>query len=92
MAEDFDDFNDEEYEGSNDSLDDFRDELDDPEFQAELKRRMQDCNDGFTYELLFDEDDEHIKMKCNKCGRIGVLGERPFPHKLECPMKDRVED
>lgn len=80
MAEDFDEFMDEEYEGFD--FDDFD--------EAELKRRMQDANDGFTFTMTM-LDGEHA-FKCNKCGRTAPLHERPFPHKLNCPMKDRVKD
>lgn len=59
-----------------------------PELEARLKRSIQDCNDGLTYTMLTGEDG-HLTMEiqCNPCGRVGTLGERPFPHKLNCPMK-----
>lgn len=60
--------------------------------EAEIKRSIQDCNDGFTYTMLFGDDHERWDMKCNKCGRVGSLMERPFPHKLNCPMKGRIKD
>lgn len=61
----------------------------DPE---ELKRSIQDCNDGFTYEMLFGDDHKPWDTRCNKCKREGNMMERPFPHKLNCPMRDRIKD
>ena len=58
--------------------------------EAELKRRIQDCNDGFTYEMV-KLDGKHA-FKCNKCGRTAQIHERPFPHKLNCEMRKRFGD
>ena len=55
--------------------------------EAELKRRIQDANDGFTYEMTRLNGEP--AFKCNKCGRTAVLHERPFPHKLNCEMRKR---
>ena len=57
-----------------------------PGLEAELKQSIQDCNDGFTYEMLPDEG-EGWRFKCNKCDRVADIHERPFPHKLNCPMR-----
>jgi hypothetical protein len=61
---------------------------------AKIKQSMQDANDGFTYTMLADEDglekDEDgslsWRVQCNKCGRIGNMMEKPFPHKFDCEM------
>jgi hypothetical protein len=59
-----------------------------PEQIAKIKRAMQEANDGLTYTMLFDEREGHKwDMKCNPCGRVGNLMEKPFPHKLNCPMR-----
>jgi hypothetical protein len=74
----------EDFEFDGDDLD-----LEDMDITAEeLKRRIQDCNDGFTYEML-KTDDEDFVFKCNKCGRTAAIHERPFPHKLNCEMRKR---
>jgi hypothetical protein len=54
---------------------------------ASIKRALQDAQDGFTYEVL-----DGGKTRCNKCGRVGKFLERPFPHKLECPMRKYFGD
>lgn len=80
MAEDFDDYMDEV--GS--------DLLDNDKLDADLKRSLQDANDGYTYTMGRDEDG--LFMQCNKCGRKAPIMERPFPHKYACPMRDRIID
>jgi hypothetical protein len=76
MADDFEDF--EDWDG-----DDW--EPTDEEIR-EIERAMQDMRDGFGYEWLSDEDGDMV-FKCMKCGRKADLHERPFPHKLDCPMR-----
>ena len=85
--EDFEEFEDDEFD---DEFDD--EELDEfsPEMIAELKRRMQDANDGFTYEMVMLDGER--AFKCNKCGRTAPIHDRPFPHKLNCPMRKRFGD
>jgi len=59
-----------------------------PEQIASIKRSIQDANDGMTYEMLFDKSEGHKwDVKCNQCGRVGSMMERPFPHKLNCRMR-----
>ena len=96
MAEDFDDFMDEEYEDE-EFVEDFDDEdFDDFEFSpediAEIKRAKQDAAMGFTYEMLFGPDRKPFDVRCNKCKREGNMLEKPFPHRFDCPMRDRVKD
>jgi hypothetical protein len=62
-----------------------------PEEIASIERAMQDMNDGFGYEWLTDEPGLMV-FKCLKCGRTAELHERPFPHKYDCPMRDRIKD
>ena len=81
MADDWDDYMDEGYE-EEDSFPDL--ELT-PEDIAELKRRQQDANMGFTYGYV--EIDGKFGFRCNKCGRVAGGYEKPFPHKFNCPMK-----
>ena len=65
-----------------------------PETIAELERSIQDCNDGFTYTMLNDENglekdkDGNLtwRVQCNKCNRIGNMMEKPFPHRFDCEM------
>jgi hypothetical protein len=57
-----------------------------PEDIASIKRGIQEANDGLTYTMLKTEDGS-FAFKCNKCGRSAELHERPFPHKLNCPMR-----
>lgn len=57
----------------------------------EIERAMQDMNDGFGYRLLTETEGEMV-FKCLKCGREAAIHERPFPHKYDCPMKDRIKD
>jgi hypothetical protein len=57
-----------------------------PEEIASIKRGIQEANEGLTYEMLKTEDGEFM-FKCNKCGRSAELHEKPFPHKLNCPMR-----
>ena len=64
---------------------------------AEIERSIQDCNDGFTYTMINDDDglekdeDGNLtwRVRCDKCGRIGNMMEKPFPHKFDCEMKKR---
>ena len=65
---------------------DFDDEFT-PEQIAQIKRAEQDANMGFTYEMLKDDEGDFV-FKCSKCGRVGGVCERPFPHKLNCPMRN----
>lgn len=58
-----------------------------PEEIADIKRGIQEANMGFTYEMLKTEDGS-FAFKCNKCGRSAEIHERPFPHKLNCPMRN----
>jgi len=82
MAKDFDDYMDE----NADDLD-----FDDLDFEfteeeiAEIRRAEQDANMGFTFEHTYV--DGKSCLKCNKCERTAEFGERPFPHKLNCPMR-----
>lgn len=86
MADDFDDFMDEEWDGD-DGWDPTEAEL------AEIERAMQDLRDGFGYEWLSDEEGGMGMMfKCMKCGRKADMTERPFPHKLDCPMRKYYGD
>jgi hypothetical protein len=41
---------------------------------------------GLTYTMLKTDDGSFV-FKCNKCGRSAEVHERPFPHKLNCPMR-----
>ena len=66
---------------------DFDDDEFTPEEIAKIKRAEQDANMGFTYEMLPSDGDYGFKFKCNKCGRTADFHERPFPHKLNCPMR-----
>jgi hypothetical protein len=90
MIEDFDDneeFDDDEWEDDlvNDlNGDDLDDEFTDEEI-AEIKRAEQDANMGFTYTHTYI--DGKSALKCNKCGRTAELGDRPFPHRFDCPMR-----
>jgi hypothetical protein len=60
-----------------------------PEFEAELRARMQEADEGFYYTSLVDEKGQSLhKFECNKCKRIGDILERPFPHRYDCPMKN----
>jgi len=77
-----------DFDQPDDGFDEF--ELSDEDI-ASIKRSIQDANDGFTYEMLFD-DNESLACKCNKCGRIGNMLEKPFPHRFDCLMKLRVKD
>jgi hypothetical protein len=77
-------FDDEDWDDGEDEWGD--DELT-PDEIADIKRAEQDANMGFTYEMTHDEDG-NIAFKCNQCGRVGEIRERPFPHKLNCPMRD----
>lgn len=77
---------DDDFEGNFGDLDD---EFS-PDQIAKIKRAMQDCNDGFTYEML-KTDDNSFAFKCNKCGRSAGIQERPFPHRFDCPMKNMGE-
>jgi len=70
-----------------DEIDDYNFELT-PEIEAELDRAIQDMNDGFSYLMLEGKDGKlGNEIKCNKCGRVGKLLEKPFPHKFNCPMR-----
>jgi hypothetical protein len=61
-----------------------------PEEIASIERAIQDMNDGFGYEMLTDQ--EGFTFKCLKCGRVAELRQRPFPHKYDCPMRERIKD
>jgi hypothetical protein len=67
------------------------DELDDEDFSpedvAKIKRSIQDANMGLTYLSYKDEETGEYMFKCNKCKRSATMEERPFPHKLDCPMR-----
>jgi hypothetical protein len=64
-----------------------------PEEVKRIKRAMQEANDGLTYEMLFDKREGHQwDVKCNPCGRVGNMMEKPFPHKLDCPMRRLSEE
>jgi hypothetical protein len=56
-----------------------------------IERAMQDMNDGFGYEWLTEADGD-MGFKCLKCGRTADIHQRPFPHKYDCPMRDRIKD
>ena len=68
-------------------------EFDDEEFElspddvAKIKRGIQEANMGYTYLFYKDEETGEYMFKCNKCKRSATMGERPFPHKLNCPMR-----
>ena len=62
-----------------------------PEEIAKIKRSIQEANMGFTYEML-KTDDNRFVFKCNKCGRSADIGEKPFPHRFDCPMKHLGKD
>jgi predicted metal-binding protein len=83
MAEDFDDYMDEEYFEDGDDFD-LDDEFTEEEI-AEIRRAEQDANMGFTYTHTYV--DGKSCLKCNKCGRTAEFGDRPFPHRFDCPMK-----
>ena len=83
MAEDWEDFEDEDEWDDDDELS--------PEDLADIKREEQDANMGFGYETVFDEVDG-VKLRCMKCKRMAGLGERPFPHKFDCPMRARPQE
>lgn len=64
-----------------------------PEEIAKIKRSMQDANEGLTYEMLFDKREGHEwDVKCNPCGRVGSMMEKPFPHKIGCRMRRLSEE
>ena len=64
-----------------------------PEELKKIKRSMQEANMGLTYEMLFDKREGHEwDVKCNPCGRVGSMMEKPFPHKLVCPMRKYSEE
>lgn len=88
MAEDFDEYMDEEWEDEGDFGDDW--EPTEAEIR-QIENAMQDMNDGFGYEWLTDEEGDMV-FKCLKCGRKAELHERPFPHKLDCPMRKYYEE
>ena len=54
---------------------------DEEDLKRQIKEAQQSVNDGFFYTFIDGE------LKCNKCGRFGILRERPFPHRYDCPMK-----
>jgi hypothetical protein len=83
MATDFDDYEDDEWEDIDDELT--------PEEIADIRRDIQDANLGFAYEMV-DGEDGGFAFKCGKCGRVASIHERPFPHKLNCPMKRYNDD
>jgi hypothetical protein len=58
-----------------------------PEEEADIRRAMQDLRAGFSYTMVRGEDGKLNMKRCNKCQRIGGFVERPFPHKLNCPMR-----
>ena len=88
MAIDWDDYMDEEWtDGEDDWGDD--DEFS-PEEIAQIKRAQQDANMGYTYTSVYIDGEHHFK--CNKCGRSAPLRERPFPHKLNCPLRGMGRD
>lgn len=64
-------------------------DLDDDEFSpedlAKIKRGIQEANMGLTYSMVREEGS--FVFKCNKCGRKAEIGDEPFPHKFDCPMK-----
>ncbi len=62
-----------------------------PEEIRSIQTAMQDMNDGFGYEWLTEADGDMV-FKCLKCGRTADIHQRPFPHKYDCPMKDRIKD
>ena len=84
MAEDFDDYMDEQYDDDEDGDDDLDYEFTEEEI-AEIRRAEQDANMGFTYEHTYV--DGKSCLKCNKCKRTAEIYERPFPHRFDCPMK-----
>lgn len=73
-------------------MEDFEDEDWDDDFElspediAKIKRGIQEANMGLTYTMVKSEDGD-FTFKCNKCGRVAAIHERPFPHKLNCPMR-----
>lgn len=74
MPDDFDEFDDSDFELT-------------PEMEAELKCAMQDMHDGFSYLMLEKDGKLTGEFQCNKCGRVGKPMEKPFPHKLNSPMR-----
>jgi hypothetical protein len=61
---------------------------DDPNLEAELKARMDECDAGYFYTMLEDEEGHlTFNFECNKCKKVAHLRERPFPHKWNCPMR-----
>ena len=58
-----------------------------PKDIATIKRAVQDANDGLTYTLITGSS---LRFRCNPCGREADIDERPFPHKLNCPMKKSI--
>lgn len=69
-----DEFDDEDYELSPDEL-------------ADIKRSVQDIDAGYFYTSSRCEEDGTWIIECNKCKRKAPMLERPFPHKLYCPMR-----
>jgi len=78
MADDFEDFDPDTWEPTEEEI-------------RSIENAMQDMNDGFGYEWLTEEPGLMV-FKCLKCGRTAELHERPFPHKYDCPMRDRIKD
>lgn len=80
------DFDDDSY-----TEDDLEDEFS-PDDVAKIKRSIQDANMGLTYLFFKDEETGEYMFKCNKCKRSATMEERPFPHKMDCPMRDIGRD
>lgn len=90
MTEDWDEFEEfDEDEGFDEE--DFEEPT--PEDIAEIKRGIQDIRMGYGYEML--KTDGRYYFKCLKCGRTADMDLRrneTFPHKFDCPMRDRIKD
>jgi hypothetical protein len=69
-----------------DSFGDFPEDEFTPDELAKIRRGIQEANMGFTYEMLKTDDGCYV-FKCNKCNRSAGIGEKPFPHRFNCPMK-----
>ena len=57
---------------------------------ADIKRADQDIWDGFSYTTLSEESGRpgSWRLRCDKCGRIGDIMDRPFPHRYGCPVRE----
>jgi hypothetical protein len=56
------------------------------EEKRSIEESLTDLDQGFFYTSV---EGAPLTMKCNKCGRVGELLDRPFPHRIDCELKKR---